>query len=92
MNTFVVIPTYNERDNIIRLAGEVLSQHASIRILFVDDNSPDGTGVIADELAEGEPFAWVQARLLQEGHAVTFVADVDNAKVYKVSHNTASKR
>lgn len=51
MKPFVVIPTYNERDNIIRLAGEVLSQHPSIRILFVDDNSPDGTGVIADELA-----------------------------------------
>ena len=51
MKTFVVIPTYNERDNIVRLAGEVLTQHPSIRILFVDDNSPDGTGAIADELA-----------------------------------------
>lgn len=51
MKTTVVIPTYNERDNIRRLASEVLSQHASIRILFVDDNSPDGTGLIADELA-----------------------------------------
>ena len=51
MKTFVVIPTYNERDNIVRLAEEVLKQHPSIQILFVDDNSPDGTGVIADELA-----------------------------------------
>jgi dolichol-phosphate mannosyltransferase len=51
VKTFVVIPTYNERDNIVRLAEEVLKQHSSIQILFVDDNSPDGTGVIADELA-----------------------------------------
>ena len=53
MKTVVVIPTYNERDNIVRLAGEVLAQHPSISILFVDDNSPDGTGAIADELASG---------------------------------------
>lgn len=51
MKAIVVIPTYNERDNIRRLAAEVLSQDPSLQILFVDDNSPDGTGAIADELA-----------------------------------------
>lgn len=51
MKMIVVIPTYNERDNIVRLADLVLSQHPSIQILFVDDNSPDGTGALADELA-----------------------------------------
>jgi dolichol-phosphate mannosyltransferase len=51
LKAFVVIPTYNERDNIVRLAEEVLAQHPSLQILFVDDNSPDGTGSIADELA-----------------------------------------
>lgn len=51
MNAIVVIPTYNERDNIVRLAGEVLRQHQDLHILFVDDNSPDGTGDLADELA-----------------------------------------
>ncbi|HEY4745207.1 MAG TPA: polyprenol monophosphomannose synthase [Desulfuromonadaceae bacterium] len=54
MNAIVVIPTYNERDNIVRLAGEVLKQHPDLRILFVDDNSPDGTGALADELAAAE--------------------------------------
>lgn len=54
MKAIVVIPTYNERDNIVRLAGEVLRQHPDLRILFVDDNSPDGTGVMADELAAGD--------------------------------------
>jgi len=47
----VVIPTYNERDNIEKLVGEVLAQDASISVLIVDDNSPDGTGELADGLA-----------------------------------------
>lgn len=51
MKTFVIIPTYNERDNICRLAELVLLQDQSINILFVDDNSPDGTGDLADNLA-----------------------------------------
>lgn len=52
MKALVVIPTYNEKDNVERLAEAVLSQHDGIHILFVDDNSPDGTGKIIDSLAE----------------------------------------
>ena len=48
---YVVIPTYNERDNLRPLTERILSQHQSLRILIVDDNSPDGTGQLADELA-----------------------------------------
>jgi dolichol-phosphate mannosyltransferase len=55
LKAIVVIPTYNERDNIVRLAGEILRQHDSLQILFVDDNSPDGTGRIADELSAADP-------------------------------------
>jgi dolichol-phosphate mannosyltransferase len=55
LKAIVVIPTYNERDNIVRLANEILRQHNSLQILFVDDNSPDGTGAIADELAAADP-------------------------------------
>jgi len=47
----VVVPTYNERDNIETLARMILSQDERVDILFVDDNSPDGTGDIADRLA-----------------------------------------
>lgn len=50
MKAFVVIPTYNEKDNVRLLAGAVLAQDECLNILFVDDNSPDGTGVIIDEL------------------------------------------
>lgn len=53
MKAFVIIPTYNEKDNVVKLAASVLAQHADIQILFVDDNSPDGTGTIIDDLVSG---------------------------------------
>jgi len=59
LKTFVVIPTYNERDNICRLAEKVLLQDQSIHILFVDDNSPDGTGALADHLADTDERIYV---------------------------------
>jgi dolichol-phosphate mannosyltransferase len=52
---FVVIPTYNERDNLQALVESILSQHPSLHILVVDDNSPDGTGELADRIAMAEP-------------------------------------
>ena len=54
MKAIVIIPTYNERDNISRLTQEVLKQHPSLHVLIVDDNSPDGTGKIADELVSAD--------------------------------------
>ena len=50
MKAFVIIPTYNEKETIRALTDAVLVQHSSIQILFVDDNSPDGTGTIIDDL------------------------------------------
>ena len=47
----VVIPTYNEAENLPLLVPEVLAQDPRLEILVVDDNSPDGTGKLADELA-----------------------------------------
>jgi dolichol-phosphate mannosyltransferase len=51
----VIIPTYNERDNVRAIADAILAAAPEVHILFVDDNSPDGTGAIADELAAREP-------------------------------------
>jgi dolichol-phosphate mannosyltransferase len=51
LKAVVVIPTYNERDNLDRLARQTLSQDPAIHLLVVDDNSPDGTGALADRLA-----------------------------------------
>ncbi len=52
MKTAVIIPTYNESDNIEALAKEILALGDITEIIIVDDNSPDGTGEIADELAK----------------------------------------
>lgn len=50
----VILPTYNERPNLARLVGELLAQ-PNVRVLVVDDQSPDGTGDIADGLARAHP-------------------------------------
>jgi dolichol-phosphate mannosyltransferase len=50
MNVLVVTPTYNEKENLPLLAAGVL-RHDGVRLLVVDDGSPDGTGAIADRLA-----------------------------------------
>ena len=54
MNALVVVPTYNERDNLPLLVQGVLA-HEGFRMLVVDDGSPDGTGAVADELASKHP-------------------------------------
>ena len=51
----MIVPTYNERDNLPTLAERVLNQPVAIDMLVVDDGSPDGTGDIADALAKKHP-------------------------------------
>ncbi len=51
----VIIPTYNERENLPRLVPSVLEQSPEIDVLIVDDASPDGTGALADEIAARSP-------------------------------------
>ena len=55
MKALIVVPTYNEKENIEGIIEAVLAQGDDIEILVVDDNSPDGTGEIVDRLAVGEP-------------------------------------
>ncbi len=52
MSVMIIIPTYNEKENIDRLIRMILGMETGVRILVVDDNSPDGTGEIADRLSE----------------------------------------
>jgi dolichol-phosphate mannosyltransferase len=54
MNAAVVIATYNERENLAELVAQIL-QNPGYRVIVVDDNSPDGTGLIADELSTRFP-------------------------------------
>ena len=52
MKIIVIIPTYNEKENINEIIDAVLSQHESLEILIVDDNSPDGTADMVKKLQE----------------------------------------
>ncbi|HEY8515162.1 MAG TPA: polyprenol monophosphomannose synthase [Candidatus Binatia bacterium] len=62
MRILVVTPTYNERDNLQALCTAVLSSPIGADYMIVDDNSPDGTGQLADELAAAEPRLKVMHR------------------------------
>jgi dolichol-phosphate mannosyltransferase len=66
-SALVIIPTYNERDNLGPIAEAVLKVDARVDILVVDDNSPDGTGQLADELAAKEPRIKVLHREKKQG-------------------------
>ena len=55
MQAIVVIPTYNERENLPRLVEQIQEHAYDLHILVVDDNSPDGTGKIAEELSKKYP-------------------------------------
>jgi dolichol-phosphate mannosyltransferase len=63
----VCIPTYDERDNIEAIARAALAADPRIDILVIDDNSPDGTGRIADQLVATEPRAHVLHRPSKQG-------------------------
>jgi dolichol-phosphate mannosyltransferase len=61
----VVVPTYNERENIADLAASVTAQ--GLRLLIVDDNSPDGTGALADDIAARDTLVEVLHRPAKAG-------------------------
>ena len=65
--TLVIVPTYNERDNLPMMAERLLKLSVPVDMLVVDDNSPDGTGKIADELAAKHPSINVLHRATKNG-------------------------
>ena len=66
-STLVIVPTYNERDNLPPLAARLLALPVPVDLLVVDDNSPDGTGKVADELAARHPRVQVLHRMEKNG-------------------------
>ncbi len=74
VKALVVIPTYNEGENLPRIVPEVLAQDERIQILVVDDNSPDGTGQVADQLAAENPRIHVLHRPGKQGLGKAYLA------------------
>jgi len=70
----VIIPTYNELENLPKIVPQILAQDAMLEVLVVDDNSPDGTGRLADELAAAEPRVHVLHRQEKSGLGTAYVA------------------
>jgi dolichol-phosphate mannosyltransferase len=70
----VIVPTYNERENIIKLVDGVLYQDPCIDVLVIDDGSPDGTGQIADEIAAVNQRVHVIHRPNKMGLGTAYVA------------------
>jgi len=70
----VVVPTYNERTNVSQVVPAVLAQDPCIEVLVVDDNSPDGTGQIADQLASDDARVHVLHRGGKEGLGKAYIA------------------
>lgn len=85
MSTWVVLPTYNEAANIARLLSAVRSVVAA-ELLVVDDNSPDGTGQIADSLGRQFPNVHVIHRTKKMGLGVAYQAGFKFALDHGASH------
>ena len=65
--TLVIVPTYNERDNLPPLTQRLMALPVAVDLLVVDDNSPDGTGKVADEIAAQNPRVHVLHRQEKDG-------------------------
>ena len=63
----VIVPTYNEKENIPKLVEVISKLTPPIDLLIVDDSSPDGTGEIADQLAQKNAFMHVMHRSAKDG-------------------------
>jgi dolichol-phosphate mannosyltransferase len=70
----VIIPTYNEKENIRPIVELVLSQAPNLEILVVDDNSPDGTAAIVNEMAQANPRVHLLSRAGKLGLGTAYIA------------------
>lgn len=70
----VIVPTYNERENILKLIDAVLAQSPTIDVLVVDDGSPDGTGTLVDERAASDGRVHIIHRERKLGLGTAYVA------------------
>src|SRR5688500_2689579 len=74
MQSIVIVPTYNERANLQELVDKIQLYAPELHVLIVDDNSPDGTGALADELHQKHPERiFVLHRQQKEGLGKAYV-------------------
>ncbi len=77
MKTLVIMPTYNEIHNLATTVAGVLKLNPQVSVLVVDDNSPDGTGKLADELASKDKRISVLHRVSKDGLGAAYLAGFD---------------
>jgi dolichol-phosphate mannosyltransferase len=82
MKCLVILPTYNERENLPTIVPAILAQGPEFEVLVVDDNSPDGTGKLADSLAASESRVSVLHRDGKRGLGTAYVAGFKHALAY----------
>ncbi|MDH4132048.1 MAG: polyprenol monophosphomannose synthase [Gemmatimonadota bacterium] len=70
----VIVPTYNESRNLTQIVPAILEQDRRLEVLVVDDNSPDGTGQLADQLAAGDRRVHVLHRSEKQGLGRAYLA------------------
>jgi dolichol-phosphate mannosyltransferase len=73
-HVLVIVPTYNERDNVSRIVPLILDQDRRIEVLIVDDGSPDGTGKLVAEMAGGSPRIHLVERASKMGLGTAYLA------------------
>src|SRR5258708_23032027 len=74
-----MVPTYNERENVETLYAQIRALDLDLDLLFVDDNSPDGTGALLDTLATADPRMRVLHRAGKEGVGSAHLAGIHEA-------------
>ena len=72
--TLICLPTYDERENLGPMVEAILASAPQVEILVIDDDSPDGTGRLADEIAAREPRVHVLHRAAKEGLGRAYLA------------------
>jgi dolichol-phosphate mannosyltransferase len=73
----VCLPTYDEKDNVVPITEAILAATPLVDVLIIDDNSPDGTGQLADAIAAREPRVKVLHRAGKEGLGKAYLAGFD---------------
>ncbi|MGA3288378.1 MAG: polyprenol monophosphomannose synthase [Bacteroidota bacterium] len=80
--SLIIIPTYNEADNVLKIIPEVLAQDEGFQVLVVDDNSPDGTANLVKEMQKNNPRIHLLERPSKRGLGTAYVAGFK----YALSH------